>query len=764
MLRPLYSYQKEIVKYISEKEHPAIFAEMRLGKSLCVLRALRKFKGRVLIVCPKSVINTWIDELEFEKLTRYAWFSSAELQLLKKVNSIPGFSFWVPKYIVMNYEAVMKLSEKEQKMFDCIVLDECFKGDTLVDTPNGKRPIKDLKINDTVYNGIGKAKITAVRVKKLDVWVKVTYNGREIVCSENHPFMTTKGWISAKNLKIGDCLLKTTYVQKEMSFLQKENGRREVQNTLLRSTMLSEMESEAAVVSRQVYPRSIRKSIYGAKEVVERKIFSCTTSAKKSSSNGANFPYSRYTKKSILNSSFNEVEAYSARRKWKTISNSPKQIIQVFRKGVGIGVSCFTRKTENRLSYLLQNRFSQSNNTFGDRNRRTDTSDIKNKKERPEENKDVEFFRVENITVHKQGSDDAGTRSIEENLFYDLSIENHPSFSVNEVLVHNSVRIKDPQSKTAKFFIQNFRDVKKRIILSGNPAPNSPLEYYPQMQFLNNEWMGCDNFWKYRHKFFGSDIQGWNWWVRASSKDVIRIELQKSAFILTRKQVGVENKKIYQKRVVEMPATLKKQYKMMEEKFVMELPDGKKLETKYILPQLSYLQQMAGGHILKKEMNNFKVNELIDLMMGELKNEPVLVWCRFRWEIENITAVLLKKKVSCSCIHGDVPLDERKVIQEKFQNGEIQVLVMQTQTGKYGLNLSRADTAIYFSNTLVPDDRNQSEMRIESNSKSNSLLFIDLITKDTIDEQILRSLQSKYTQSRFFLGDVVKKLKEKYGK
>lgn len=332
------------------------------------------------------------------------------------------------------------------------------------------------------------------------------------------------------------------------------------------------------------------------------------------------------------------------------------------------------------------------------------------------------------------------------------------------VVADESVRIKEPQTKLTKFFIQNFRSAKKRIILSGNPAPNSPLEYYSQMQFLQNEWMGCDNFWKYRHKYFGSDIQGWNWWVRASAKDVIRIELQKSASILTRRQVGVENKKVYQKRVVEMPESLKKQYRMMEKKFVMELPDGRRLETKYILPQLSYLQQMAGGHILKEEMSSFKINELVELMMGELKNEPVLVWCRFRWEIENIIAMLLKKKILCSFIHGGVPLGERKKIQEKFQNGEIQVLVMQTQTGKYGLNLSRADTAIYYSNTLVPDDRNQSEMRIEHNSKHTPLLIIDLVTKDTIDEQILRSLQSKYTQSRFFLGDIVDKLKEKYGK
>jgi len=325
------------------------------------------------------------------------------------------------------------------------------------------------------------------------------------------------------------------------------------------------------------------------------------------------------------------------------------------------------------------------------------------------------------------------------------------------VVIDESVRLKNPQAKLTKFLLNNFRNAKKRICLSGNPAPNTPLDYFTQFQFLKNEWMGCNNYWKFRHRYFASDLQGWAWWTRKGSDEVIRKGVQENSYVLTRKDVGVANQKVYEKRVVSMPAKLEKEYKRMEKEFVAKLPDGKEIETKWVLAQLIYLQEMAGGHLLNQEVSDFKVKELINLLEGELKGEQVLIWCRFRWEIEAI----MKKVIGAEFINGDVPLDERKKIQDKFNGGKFNVLIMQIATGRYGLNLSSADTCIYFSNTFSYDDRSQSEARIESNTKRTPLLYIDLVTKNSIDEDLLKSLKKKEKHSKFFLNSVVENIKER---
>lgn len=332
----------------------------------------------------------------------------------------------------------------------------------------------------------------------------------------------------------------------------------------------------------------------------------------------------------------------------------------------------------------------------------------------------------------------------------------------NVVVIDESVRLKDPATKTTQFFLKNFLKFKKRICLSGEPAPNTPLEYFSQFQFLRGEWMGCDNWWRFRQRYFGSDAQGWTWWPRATTKELIRKQLKKDAFVLTRKQAGVALEKVYQVREVEMPAEVRKEYTRMEKEFVANLPDGTELETKYVLPQLSYLQQMAGGHLKKQHLSDFKIDELVYLLKTELKNEQVLVWSWFTWELERINERLKKESISCASIMGKTPLDLRQQNQKSFQAGRLKVLCMQVATGKYGLNLSAASTAIYFSNSLKPDDRNQSEYRIEHNEKQGeTLLYIDIVTKQTVDVSILTALKNKKVNAAYFLGDIVESIKSR---
>jgi hypothetical protein len=80
---------------------------------------------------------------------------------------------------------------------------------------------------------------------------------------------------------------------------------------------------------------------------------------------------------------------------------------------------------------------------------------------------------------------------------------------------------------------------------------------------------------------------------------------------------------------------------------------------------------------------------------------------------------------------------------------------MQLKCGKYGLNLSVSSTAIYFGNGFSFEDRAQSVERIAHPSKTDALLTIDLVARDTIDEDILNALRDKRAKSRSFTSRIV---------
>lgn len=331
--------------------------------------------------------------------------------------------------------------------------------------------------------------------------------------------------------------------------------------------------------------------------------------------------------------------------------------------------------------------------------------------------------------------------------------------SFDVVVLDEAVRIKNPGTKLSKFFTNNFRDAK-RCIASGNIAPESPLEYFTPMQFLYGRWMGCGNYWQFRRAFFSSDYRGWTWWPKNNLiREKIKDAVKDSAYILTRKQVGLANEKIYERRYVELPKPVRKLYNQMENEFAMALPDGNNIEVSHTVAQVSYLSQLSGGGTKEQLLSSHKINEAVDLIEGELADEQIVIWFRYNFELRELSKVLAKKGITHVCVTGDMSLAEREHVQSEFRRGIARIFLAQIKVGLYGLNLATASTAIYFSNPLSGNERTQSEDRIEHNDKKEPLLYIDLLSKDTIDEDIYRALKSKHKQSRYFLGEVVQQMR-----
>ena len=82
-------------------------------------------------------------------------------------------------------------------------------------------------------------------------------------------------------------------------------------------------------------------------------------------------------------------------------------------------------------------------------------------------------------------------------------------------------------------------------------------------------------------------------------------------------------------------------------------------------------------------------------------------------------------------------------------------LVGNPATGGYGLNLTEADTVIYYSNSYDLTVREQSEDRAHRKGQTKSVTYIDLVMTGTIDEFILKALNNKKRMSAQVLGEEV---------
>lgn len=328
------------------------------------------------------------------------------------------------------------------------------------------------------------------------------------------------------------------------------------------------------------------------------------------------------------------------------------------------------------------------------------------------------------------------------------------------VILDESTYIRNPKAIRTKMCKKQFMSIPYKAVLSGLPNPESSLDFYEQMAFINGTFLNCKNYWEFRLRYFHQGWNQWDWIPNRNTITQIKEKVRENAFVLSRKQARIGSRKIFETRFVELPPKVRTAYNGLEKNF--ELGGDK---TKWILVVKTWLSRLAGGFPNEEEyQSNHKTRELLLLMQSELRNEQVIIWFRFNKEMYATYEMLFANNFKCDFIDGEVSIEKRNKIQKNFLAGKIQCLLIQIKCGKFGLDFSAASTAIYMSNSWEFEERNQSEDRILSPQKKEPVLILDLITKNSVDEDVHRALKQKGMNSKIFVSAVLENMKKRLGK
>jgi len=329
-----------------------------------------------------------------------------------------------------------------------------------------------------------------------------------------------------------------------------------------------------------------------------------------------------------------------------------------------------------------------------------------------------------------------------------LSIPEIARFKWDVVILDESTFIKNPKAKVTKFFLQNFRTVKHRWILTGTPNPESDLDFITQLIFLRGSFCGQVNYWRYRAKYAEpGGYNGYAWRLTTSGKKTLSKELGRLAFTQKRKDVKMDVKKIYEKRIIPFPKDIQKQYDDIEDDFEFNGDT-----TIWAMEQYIWLRRLCGGFDNdNRPVWDGKLQELKSLLTGELSQDQVVIWFNFNHELHTAAKFL---KIPSLCGQND-RLTRVSTIN-RFNTRKIRFLALQQKIANVGVDLSSADTSIYYSSPVSLLDRQQTEDRIVSIKKKSPLLYIDLVVPNTVDEDILSSLQNKKLSSNITLSKILK--------
>jgi len=308
------------------------------------------------------------------------------------------------------------------------------------------------------------------------------------------------------------------------------------------------------------------------------------------------------------------------------------------------------------------------------------------------------------------------------------------------VIVDESTTISNPRADITKYFMQPvWQLVPNKMVLSGNPAPEEDLQYYCQLYFLNKNILPFKNYWDFRMQCFVPNTFGFDYKMNQLGTELLSSVLAQNAFFFKRKDANLGGIKIHERRYCKMPEEVRERYDQVINTFTLE-----EKRTIYATQKFLWLRQLASGFSDKRFIDRFKTLELQALMHSELKNDQVIIWCAYTWEVDTVYSTFVKNS---SRIYGATPHDERMEIIARFRSGALQNIVAQPETLKWGKDLHVCDTMVVFSSPLGGETRSQIEDRGIHMEKTESSLIIDLLTYDSIDEDIYESLIRKESRS-----------------
>lgn len=461
MIPPLYEHQKKIIN--ENKLKCGLFLGTGASKTRT---ALEMAEGDVLVICPKQQRDDKTWQRENEK-----WGTNKGIMVISKED------------IRKNWDIL--------PYYDTVIIDECFVKGTKVLTLDGYKNIEDINIGDELINATGFGEVyRTIRKKTNEIYTIRLENGKEMKCTSNHQFLTIDGWKKAEEINTSTLLVKS-----DLLYWEYENETKKVQKL---------WETNPKRLASWWFLRTMENLLFytmpngdNEKSFIER--------AKKTREAYLSFVFradeekqsdekSNLESEGISNKQKIRYKANNSRWKWKRNAGSTKNFISCIGKRLVWGTcSSYKNKKREWLSNMLQGRYWEPIKKNSNRGGWGKSLFDFQTETRQKENSFIRTIRVESITIQKQPNTEV----------FNLSVGGHPSYIVNDVIVHNChnnlgvlpafvQKNKIQRPKTSQIFeaTQKFLEKhppKRLYLLSATPVPK-PMSMWAIGILLGQKW------------------------------------------------------------------------------------------------------------------------------------------------------------------------------------------------------------------------------------------------------------------------------------
>jgi SNF2 family DNA or RNA helicase len=286
-------------------------------------------------------------------------------------------------------------------------------------------------------------------------------------------------------------------------------------------------------------------------------------------------------------------------------------------------------------------------------------------------------------------------------------------------------------------------------LLSGTPAPNSELEYWPQVRCVDQTVWGHSFYgWRPRY-FYPTGFENHVWKIQPEQKSKLFYDLASVSEVVRREDVLDLPERTFNVREVTLDEAEARAYKDMKSRAILEI-ESEKIKAVNAGAKLMKLREGTSGFYLDEDgrahdVGKSKLNELADLL-DEIGDHQVLIWFHFHHEGDLISRLLTTRAGVQSWGRVDGTVGSQYVKDEwvrRFQTGEIKYLLAHPASLGHGVTLVNCVYAIYFSLSHSLELHQQSQDRIYRKGQTRPCSYYFLAAKGTVDGAIMNALARK---------------------
>lgn len=311
------------------------------------------------------------------------------------------------------------------------------------------------------------------------------------------------------------------------------------------------------------------------------------------------------------------------------------------------------------------------------------------------------------------------------------------------LILDESQYIKNKDSKIFKAI--NKIDTAHKIALSGTPIENSLDDLWSQMQFINPDILGSYNFFASNFKIPIEKKQDEN--ILSELKNLVQPYILRRTKEQVLKDLPELSEQIYYCNMDPEQEKLYEKEKSKARNFLLKT-DGSSPDKISIINTLMKLRQLSNHPKMvdqNSEIDSGKyiavTNYLETLVKGKQK---AIIFSSFVTNLSFYTDWCKENKIEYCEITGETPAHKREQQVKLFQEKENPLLFfISLKAGGVGLNITKASYVLFLDPWWNPFAEKQGVGRAHRIGQLNKVNVIRFISKNTVEEKIIKLQENK---------------------